>query len=474
MSQSDSSQPPPPPLINSNDQRITAIETQLHEITNAIYTLTNHFTSAPSHPTPRPSSDDDVKSANSIYSNRVATPMPSSSTHTQQQHTPPQPHINSPSPSQNTFATSSHPRLYNGLVKFNPPPPFTGKPDVDQQQVALTNFISSMSRYLTAIGIGHDSYESLHVSSMRLSDFASQWYDHMIERQPNKITNWNTLKSQLEERYQPISQSQISLSKLLKVRYRHNIDTLNHEFLKHLQLLPEYNNVESDNLMMGIYMNSLTEASGTTYICTTLRNGIAKREINSLTELMSTALLAESSLGKGVKSNVPYVPPHRSSSSSSPSFRPSFNNNHRPSFKSNPFNRASIPSPSFSTPAKLNNIQQLDDNELGELTNPALDYENELDEDDRSEDTAPAPPSFHPDSSNDPPASDSDIMFLNAMKFLDKNAKRNPSLSLDEIDRRRRAGTCFKCNRPGHYANNCTSSSSSSSSSYSSSNPKKF
>ena len=129
-----------------------------------------------------------------------------------------------------------------------------------------------MDRYLNAVRIDTNHIESLHVSSMRLSDYASQWYDQLIKRQPTLIYSWNTLKEQLTKRYQPIAQTQLALSKLLKVRYKNNIETLNHEFLTQLQLLPEYNTSDSDKMLIGIYMNALTEANGTAYICTTLRN----------------------------------------------------------------------------------------------------------------------------------------------------------------------------------------------------------
>ena len=129
---------------------------------------------------------------------------------------------------------------------------------------------------------------------MRLSDYASQWYDQIKKREPSLIISWDTLKEQLQLRYQPIAQGQLALSKLLKVRYKHLIETLNHEFLSYLQLLPEYNDSTNDKMLIGIYMNALTEATGTTYICTTLRNAIARKEINTLTELQSMALLAES------------------------------------------------------------------------------------------------------------------------------------------------------------------------------------
>ena len=37
--------------------------------------------------------------------------------------------------------------------------------------------------------------------------------------------------------------------------------------------------------MIGIYMNALTEVSGTTYICTTLRNAIAQDDITTLSQV---------------------------------------------------------------------------------------------------------------------------------------------------------------------------------------------
>jgi hypothetical protein len=294
---------------------------------------------------------------------------------------------------------------------------------------------------------------------MRLSDFASQWYDHISTRQPHLVNNWSQLKEQLRDRYQPIAQEQLSFSSLLKVRYKNSIEQLNYDFLKHLQLLPEYNNSENENLMIGIYMNALTEAQGTTYICTTLRNAIAKKEVNTLTELQSMALLAESNLGKGNKTNIPYVAPHNrhnSNNNNKPHHRFQPSNNYRPAFK--PFNRTPVSAPSFSTPAKLHNVQvdqheDSDDEYAIQQSNTAgTDYENEL-----NDDTSVTPPPFHEDVNES--LSENDLAFLNAMRFYEKNAKRNPSLTTDELDRRRRTNTCFICNQPGHYANKCNVSS---------------
>jgi hypothetical protein len=394
-----------------------------------------------------------VRDTNTIT---ASPPTREVSPHHTPHHPPPPPHRSTASviSSPGTVSSNTTGRAYNGLVKFTPPNCFTGKPG--DGPMSLINFISQMNRYLSAVGIDHYSLESLNVASMRLSDFASQWYDHISGRQPHLINSWSQLKEQLRDRYQPIAQEQLSFSSLLKVRYKNSIDTLNYEFLKHLQLLPEYNNSENENLMIGIYMNALTEAQGTTYICTTLRNAIAKKEVNTLTELQSMALLAESNLGKGNKTNIPYIAPHnRHNNNNKVPHRFQSGNSYRPSFK--PFNRAPVSAPSFSTPAKLHNVQieqhyDTDEDDTNEQSNTAgIDYENEL-----NDDTSATPP-FHEDVNES--LSENDLAFLNAMRFYEKNAKRNPSLTTDELDRRRRTNTCFICNQPGHYANKCNASS---------------
>lgn len=366
---------------------------------------------------------------------------------------------------------NNHNRLYNGLVKFNPPSFFSAKPD--DSSMVLINFISAMNRYISAIQVDPDSNESLHVSANRLDGFASQWYDYTNQNEPHRLISWNTLKEAMKIRYQPKAQGQLAFSSLLKVRYTNSIEKLNHEFLKYLQLLPEYNNGQSEHMMMGIYLNALTEASGTTYICTTLRNYISRDEVKTLAELQSQALLAESNLGKHhstSKSNVPYVPPHQSrfsnhSSSSSSSHRFSNQNLRTPSSFVKPgFNRPSVPAPSFSTPIKLHNVQITNDfDEDNQSYHSALEYENEINNSNHNDQNSQISniPTFHADDAApaDVTATEDEI-YLNALRMFEKAKSHSPSLSPDEIDRRRRAGTCFKCNRVGHYANKCTSSSS--------------
>ena len=235
---------PPPPTPSQFEIRT---ENRINQLTDSISQLTSFIMSnmKVKHETPSSSpssSSSSVPTYSSVGINRKLTPHPFN-------HPPPLSPVDTSNPNR---IPNHNSKLYNGLVKFNPPPFFSAKPD--DSSMLLLNFISAMTRYLAAIQVDPDSNESLHVSANRLDGFASQWYDYTNLNEPYRLISWNTLKEAMKIRYQPKAQGQLAFSSLLKVRYTNSIEKLNHEFLKYLQLLPEYNNGQSEQLLMGIYL----------------------------------------------------------------------------------------------------------------------------------------------------------------------------------------------------------------------------
>ena len=61
-------------------------------------------------------------------------------------------------------------------------------------------------------------------------------------------------------------------------------------------------------------------------------------------------------------------------------------------------------------------------------------------------------PAIHEDPTT---ATMTEEILLNHVKSYVKGIRRNPDLSVEEWDRRRRNATCYRCNKQGHMANQC-------------------
>jgi hypothetical protein len=321
----------------------------------------------------------------------------------------------------------------------------------------LIGFISQMERYLAAIKVPLNSTDSLNIGTMNLKDGALLWYDHEVrttnqlpngqEKDKRTINNWLQLKAALLHRYQPIAQEQMSLDSLLDISYRGDVTVYNDAFLNHLSQMESYNNPECEKMIMGIYLKGITRATGTVYLATSLKSAIADGKATTLLELQARALLAQSNLGKTGSQN--RIAAATVSGPGGPPRSFAFQNNWR-----NNNNARPAPSPGYSTPAKVNNINvedEYEDNQQQQKLNhldastAALQYELEFEHG----------PSFHTEP-NEEIADDPDsTSFLNAIKFYEKSKKYNFALSAEQVAERRKANSCFNCGLPGHFARDC-------------------
>ena len=314
---------------------------------------------------------------------------------------------------------------------------------VGTKSMILLSFITQMEVYLGAAKVALDSSSSLQLAVLRLKENALNWYVAVSTRDPRMIKSWSELKEQLKKRYLPQSQDQLSLNDLLEIRYKGNIETYNNAFSDVLMLIPGLagGDEKTEQLAMGIYAKGISTAGTSLHLASAVQTAINRKEVKTMIDLMATAQLAEqtwkmSNPGRyGNNSRKPHVAFQHGnySNSSASSSRSAFPNR---------FERPQgTPNKSFNTPMKLNNINTDDD----EIENDIVQQEeNNVNEDENNEE-----PTFHEEDG------DENNLFLNAIKLYEKAKKTNESLSPDEIDRRRRNGTCFRCNGQGHYANKC-------------------
>jgi hypothetical protein len=339
-------------------------------------------------------------------------------------------------------------------VKFPLPGKFNGKMD---EAMALRNFISHLERYLDAVDIPVNSPKSGAIAAMLLVDVASNWYDQMKKSAGESIRTWNQLKVELIRRFEPVATEQLAFKNLLAVRYHKDIQTLNHEFMKQLQMLSFYGETHTDQWLTHLYLHALGLGGGTNYICTVLRSAMHDGTVKTLNQMMQKALVAEASVGRS--SNRTAVPP--SNISSAPYRSSSYNGQSQGSWRSSSqsssgpsrFQRTPTRDP-FTTPKPtLNHVSADDDGESSGVLdddgnegkfNAEDDLVNEMHDQDSSE-AAPETPVI------------TEEAWLHVMNFAAKNLERFPKLTPVELDRRRRNGSCFKCNRVGHYARDCKS-----------------
>jgi hypothetical protein len=348
-------------------------------------------------------------------------------------------------------------------VKVEAPPVFDGKPG--STAVSLTTWINQMEIWLEVIDVGVSAPKSLPVSLTRLSGMALSWYINVKRREEREISlhsrtnftihNWLTLREALRERYVPQQQEQISTNRLLSTRYTGSVEIYNSKFMNELMLVPDLCNPATESFVMTLYARGI-QGPGTDYYATLIQQARSKGEVKTIYELMNYVQMAEQNLRLATENSRGRprdAGPILTTAGNFGANRVRFGNNFPGRFREN--GSPATPGNLFQTPAKLNHLAG------------SYDQDDEINSGDSVADSQEDEALHHmgstgdvgDDSSTDPDGtghSDVDTGFLNALRIYDQLRKENPSLSPEEMERRRRSGTCFRCNKPGHYANKCS------------------
>jgi hypothetical protein len=451
-------------LLQQNKER-EKLYTQQNEKIELLTDTLNQFMSAQLLPSRLSSEDPTAENKSQEYATRRHTPHSNFYNHTHVQN----PSKNNSPSSQSINTTSSSlrdQRPYNGLVKVKQPRDFQGQNGISAQDV--DSWISEMDHYLDTVGCDLISRDSLKISVGYLTAKARIWYDRLKVDQP--IENWKQLSEHIRVYFTPVAQAQISVGKLLGLRYEGSVRLFTDSFDQHLLLSGCRVSGASEKFIMLVYLNGFEKATThideARYLTTMLRNAIncvdgTPGKAKTLRELQATALLGESSLGNTTRtrtttpSKINYktnasatLPRYNNNNNNNNSWRTNNNNNnnhYKSNLPSRP-NHTPPPNPSFSTPAKLNNVHFEDENE--QL------YENDSQDGNETHTHEDPNENNHTDdndqSTHNEDESQEDVTFLHMLQMFKRN-----DLSPEEFDRRRKADVCFRCNKTGHYANKC-------------------
>jgi hypothetical protein len=351
-------------------------------------------------------------------------------------------------------ATQERPKagpLYNGVVKLFTPKPFEGRPGTTHMEVE--HFFYRVERFLKASQIDFESIEALNLAMLSLDGDALSWFQgrelcaiNGSENLP-PINSWIRLKEEIRARFVPLAQESLTMSSLIKTKYISNVESYNAVFNRYLQLLPQAYNPNANSWIVGLYMQGLESAPAD--IITAAENALnsnnltGEKRAENVYDLQNVCILAERIWKRAHGNRAP-----TRSSGNRPNVSPSvpgrtgFNSwRSGGNYSNNRFNSSPVKSPSFSTPVKpaFNHIDADDEIEESSLNNVDSESFN-----------------VHEDPDIDVGDADEEVdVTLNAIKFYEKQKNRNPKLDPEEFNRRRKNNTCFHCNQPGHYVNDC-------------------